>query len=188
MLSPLRVNTQAGVIALNKRLREIANPFSMEKSEWKTSSMLFRLGDKVMQTKNTEEISNGDIGVASEIRYSKGGDRQMTVSFGELQRNYSEEDLSILEHAYAISIHKSQGGEYPVVILPVLTCFYPMLKRNVYYTGITRAKSKVYLIGSRKALSIAISSSDAGKRNTMLAWRIRQEADQAGYKPGKKAA
>ena len=188
VLSPLRVNTQAGVIALNKRLRETANPFAMEKSEWKTGSVLFRLGDKVMQTKNTEEISNGDIGVASEIGYSQSGDRQMTVNFGELQRNYSEEDLSILEHAYAISVHKSQGGEYPVVILPVLTCFFPMLKRNVYYTAITRAKNKVYLVGSKKALNIAIASSDVGKRNTMLAWRIQQEAKLVGYHTKKEAA
>lgn len=94
----------------------------------------------------------------------------------------------MLEHAYAISIHKSQGGEYSVVILPVLRCFYPMLKRNVYYTGITRAKTRVHLVGSKADLAIAIANNDIGRRNTMLAVRLQREAKLRGYEPLRLAA
>ena len=102
----------------------------------------------------------------------------MSVCFGEVERKYQEEELAVLDHAYATSIHKSQGGEYPVVIIPVLNCFYPMLKRNVYYTGVTRAKIRVHLVGSRQALAIAISNTDAGKRNTLLALRLQKEMER----------
>ncbi|MFR9151833.1 MAG: ATP-dependent RecD-like DNA helicase [Hungatella sp.] len=188
VLTPLRVNTEAGVIALNRRLQEIINPPALDKEEWKAVGAVFRVGDKVMQTKNVDDISNGDIGRVTKIMRNRNGSRTMTVDFGEISKEYEEEELSILEHAYAISIHKSQGGEYPVVILPVLRCFYPMLKRNVYYTGITRAKAKVYLVGSKADLAIVIGNNDIGKRNTMLAARLRSEAQLRGYEPGKLAA
>lgn len=189
VLTPLRKNTEAGVIALNKRLQSIANPSRIEKAEWKTSEGLFRVGDKVMQTKNTNEISNGDIGRVTRIQKRKNGELEMTVNFGEVQKTYAKEDLNILEHAYATSIHKSQGGEFPVVILPVLTCFYPMLKRNVYYTGVTRARNRVYLVGSKKALYMAISNTDAGRRKTLLGLRLKQEKKRRmAAHPQKKAA
>lgn len=188
VLTPLRVNTEAGVIALNRRLQEIINPPALDKEEWKTGSVVFRRGDKVMQTKNVDDISNGDIGRVTMIMRKKDGTRIMKVDYGDTSKDYQEEELSILEHAYAISIHKSQGGEYPVVILPVLRCFYPMLKRNVYYTGITRAKTKVYLVGSKADLAIAIANNDIGKRNTMLAVRLRSEAQLRGYEPARLAA
>lgn len=188
VLSPLRVKTEAGVNALNRRLQEIANPFSMEKAEWKTGQGLFRVGDRVMQTHNTEEITNGDIGRVKEIGKAKDGGMEMTVDFGDAAKTYQEEDLSILDFAYATSIHKSQGGEFPVVIIPVLTCFWPMLKRNVYYTGITRARLRVHLVGSKKALYMAISNNDTGKRNTLLAMRLRAEAERCGLLPTQKEA
>ncbi|MEY8393463.1 ATP-dependent RecD-like DNA helicase [Lachnospiraceae bacterium 45-P1] len=178
VLSPLRVNTEAGVNALNRRLQEIANPGALDKGEWRYGSAVYRVGDKVMQTQNTEEISNGDIGQVTEITVQPDGSREMSVSFGDIARNYQEEELAVLDHAYATSVHKSQGGEYPVVIIPVLKCFYPMLKRNVYYTGVTRAKMRVHLVGSRQALAIAISNTDAGKRNTLLAVRLQKEMER----------
>lgn len=188
VLSPLRVNTEAGAIALNRRLQDMLNPPAMDKEEWRTGSVVFRLGDKVMQIKNVEDISNGDIGKVVKIMRNKDGTRTLTVDFGETSKSYQEEELEILEHAYATSIHKSQGAEYPVVILPVLKCFYPMLKRNVYYTGITRAKVRVHLIGSKAALAMAIANNDTGKRNTMLAVRLRREAQRMGYVPLRLAA
>lgn len=188
VLTPLRVNTEAGVIALNRRLQEIINPPALDKEEWRTGNVVFRLGDKVMQTKNVDDISNGDIGRVTKIMRNKDGSRIMKVDYGDTSKDYKEEELPILEHAYAISIHKSQGAEYPVVILPVLRCFYPMLKRNVYYTGITRAKTKVYLVGSKTDLAIAIANNDIGKRNTMLAARLRSEAQMRGYEPARLAA
>lgn len=178
VLSPLRVNTEAGVNALNRRLQEIANPGALDKGEWRYGSAVYREGDKVMQTQNTEEISNGDIGQVAGIVIQPDGSREMSVRFGDVERNYQEEELAVLDHAYATSVHKSQGGEYPVVIIPVLKCFYPMLKRNVYYTGVTRAKMRVHLVGSRQALAIAISNTDAGKRNTLLAARLQKEMER----------
>ena len=178
VLSPLRVNTEAGVNALNRRLQEIANSGALDKGEWRYGSTVYRVGDKVMQTQNTEEISNGDIGQVTGITMQPDGSREMRVSFGDIARNYQEEELAVLDHAYATSVHKSQGGEYSVVIIPVLKCFYPMLKRNVYYTGVTRAKMRVHLVGSRQALAIAISNTDAGKRNTLLAVRLQKEMER----------
>lgn len=188
VLSPLRVKTEAGVNALNRRLQEMANPFSMERAEWKSGQGLFRVGDRVMQTQNTEEITNGDIGKVVKIGRTKDGEMEMAVDFGDAVKTYQEEELSILDLAYATSIHKSQGGEFPTVIIPVLTCFWPMLKRNIYYTGITRAKLRVHLVGSKKALYMAISNSDTGKRNTLLAMRLRAEAQRRGLIPAQNEA
>lgn len=188
VLSPLRVKTEAGANGLNKRLQDIINPANQNKEEWKTGGCVFRREDKVMQIKNTEDISNGDIGRIVQIARNKDGAREMKVDFCGLSRRYQEDDLIILNHAYATSIHKSQGAEYPVVILPVLNCFYPMLKRNVYYTGITRAKERVHLVGSKAALAIAIASNDIGKRNTLLAKRLRHEAKLRGIEPAGLAA
>src|SRR5699024_2958354 len=113
----------AGVHALNKQLREIANPASVKAEQWNAGSWTFRIGDKVMQTKNVDNISNEDIGRVVQISRKKDGNRQMQVDFGDEKRMYQEEDLEDLEFAYATSVHKSQGAEYPVVILPVLKCF-----------------------------------------------------------------
>lgn len=188
VLSPLRAKTEAGVTALNNRLQGIANPFAVDKAEWETKYGLFRVGDRVMQTHNTEEIANGDIGRVVQIGKSKAGEMEMTVDFGDVIKTYQEDELSILELAYATSIHKSQGAEFPIVIIPVLTCFWPMLKRNIYYTGVTRAEFRVHLVGSKKALYMAISNSDIGKRNTLLAVRLRAEAQRQGLIPGQEAA
>ena len=188
VLSPLRAKTEAGVTALNNRLQGIANPFAVDKAEWETKYGLFRVGDRVMQTHNTEEIANGDIGRVVQIGKSKAGEMEMTVDFGDVIKTYQEDELSILELAYATSIHKSQGAEFPIVIIPVLTCFWPMLKRNIYYTGVTRAEFRVHLVGSKKALYMAISNIDIGKRNTLLAVRLRAEAQRQGLIPGQEAA
>lgn len=188
VLSPYRVKTEAGVNALNRMLREIANPASADAAQWNVGGRTFRIQDKVMQTRNVDAISNGDIGRVVQISRRKDGNRQLQVDFGEEKRMYQEEDLEDLEFAYATSVHKSQGAEYPVVILPVLKCFYPMLRRDIYYTGITRAKARVHLVGSKAALAIAISRTNIGTRNTMLAERIQAEAKRQGYIPEWKAA
>ena len=188
VLSPYRVKTEVGVNALNRMLREIANPASADAAQWNVGGQTFRIQDKVMQTRNVDNISNGDIGRVVQISRRKDGNRQLQVDFGEEKRMYQEEDLEDLEFAYATSVHKSQGAEYPVVILPVLKCFYPMLRRDIYYTGITRAKARVHLVGSKAALAIAISRTNIGTRNTMLAERIQTEAKRQGYIPEWKAA
>lgn len=111
VLSLLRVNTEVGVNALNRRLQEIANLAALDKGEWRYGSVTYREGDKVMQTQNTEEISNGDIGQVTGITAGPDGSREMRVCFGEAVKKYQEEELAMLDHAYATSIHKSQGGE-----------------------------------------------------------------------------
>ena len=95
-------------------------------------------------------IANGDIGRVVQIGKSKAGEMEMTVDFGDVIKTYQEDELSILELAYATSIHKSQGAEFPIVIIPVLTCFWPMLKRNIYYTGVTRQNFGFILLDQRK--------------------------------------
>lgn len=176
VLSPLRFKTQAGVIALNRCLQNIANPRDLYKGELKTSSGSFRVGDKVMQTKNVENLSNGDIGKVTEAYALQDGTKIMTIDFNGIQRTYQDEDIMELELAYASSIHKSQGSEYPVVIIPVLMCFFHMLRREVYYTGITRARTRVYLVGSKSALGTAISDKYAKPRKSLLAKRLIHEA------------
>lgn len=187
VLSPFRQKTEAGVGALNRRLQETVNPSAMDKAEWGTAAGVFREGDKVMQTKNVGEISNGDMGVVTLIQKNKDGKQELTVDFGDTEKTYEEEELANLDHAFAATIHKSQGGEYPVVIIPVLENFYPMLKRNVYYTGVTRARERVYLIGTKCALATAIGRTDVGRGNTLLAFRLRQEAERR-KKTGKENA
>lgn len=188
VLSPFRQKTEAGVGALNRRLQEAVNPSAMDKAEWGTVTGLFREGDKVMQTKNVGEISNGDMGVVTMIQKNRDGKQELTVDFGDMEKTYEEEELINLDHAFAVTIHKSQGGEYPVVIIPVLESFYPMLKRNVYYTGVTRARERVYLIGTKCALATAIGRTEAGRRNTLLAFRLRQEAERRKHAGQENAA
>ena len=131
----------------------------------------FRRNDKVMQIRNNYEkdVFNGDIGVVAEISAET---RELLVSFDGRTISYEASELDELVHAYAITIHKSQGSEYPVVVLPVLMTNYIMLQRNLIYTGITRAKKLLVLIGSKQAIHFAVSNVTSDKRNTMLRERI----------------
>ena len=181
VLSPRRTKLQSSSNFLNGRLQQIANPPAPDKEEWQFGGRIFRLGDKVMQMKNMGDISNGDTGRVVSIVRNREGSRKMTVDFGGIQAGYEEDDLKNLEQAYATSVHKSQGSEYPVVILPVLWAYSILLQRNVYYTGITRAKKRVHLIGTESALARAIERNQAGTRNTLLARRIQREAEVQGY-------
>ncbi|MGA2469045.1 MAG: ATP-binding domain-containing protein [Thermodesulfobacteriota bacterium] len=134
-------------------------------------SKTFRLGDKVMQTVNNydKEVFNGDIGWVSMIDQE---DRELTIDFDRRLINYDYSDLDEVVLAYAISVHKSQGSEYPVVILPVTAQHYMLLQRNLIYTGITRAKKLVVLIGTKKALAIAIRNNKPQLRFTHLSVRL----------------
>lgn len=175
VLSPVKKQPYVGVIALNRALQEMVNPdrggMKMECGE-----TVFRVGDKVMQTKNKDEVSNGDIGIVEDIWLSEENKPEMSVRYPDgRSQTYRQEELEILSHAYAITVHKAQGSEYPVVILPILPSFYKMLKRNVLYTAVTRASKAVCLVGSTSSLIQAIHKDDVGKRNTMLAERICRE-------------
>ena len=180
MLSPFRSNkTATGVDALNAIIRDKVNPPSDNKAEVTAFGRLFREGDKVMQTKNVEEISNGDIGYITEI--SGAVDKKITIDFGDDRVvDYEMGDMETVQWAYATTVHKSQGSEYKVVIFNILPGHSVMLKRNLVYTAVTRARQKVYIIGSKEALFRAVLTGmdDKDKRNTMLAQFIRSMYDK----------
>ncbi len=177
ILSPMKKGP-AGTLALNEQLREALNPANHIKSEWNIGKRLFRQGDKVIQIKNNQSkgVFNGDIGVitsiSKEVNQANESVEIMTCDFSGLSVSYEKTDTKELELGYAITIHKSQGGEAPIVIIPATTSHYVMLARNLMYTGMTRAKEKIVLIGTQKAMEIAISNNKLTTRNSRLANRI----------------
>ena len=172
LLSPFRQKTPTGVNALNERLREKINPPADNKPEVTFGKSVFRLGDKVMWTRNKGNISNGDLGYITAIVHHL-GDITISVDFGDGRVVELEPtDLEHLDLAYAMTVHKSQGSEYESVIINLQSAHYIMLKRPLIYTAITRAKNRVMIVGERKAVCMAINTVDAERRNTMLARRI----------------
>jgi exodeoxyribonuclease V alpha subunit len=131
----------------------------------------FRVSDKVMQIVNNyeKEVFNGDIGRVAAIEIE---DQKMVVQYDDRMVDYDWHELDELVLAYAISIHKSQGSEYPAVVVPLLTQHYIMLQRNLLYTAITRARKLVVLVGSRKAMAIAIRNNKVQHRYTGLSARL----------------
>ena len=179
LLSPYRTKTATGVNALNARLRDKLNPASPTKPELTYGKRVFRQGDKVMQTQNVANISNGDIGIVTSILHTQEGST-LYVDFGDGRTmEYAPNELDTLDLAYATTVHKSQGSEYDTVILSLQTAHYIMLRRPLLYTAITRAKRHVVIVGERKALVIAIGRVDAEKRGTMLAERINEAEAKA---------
>ena len=133
----------------------------------------YRIGDKVIQTRNNYDkgIFNGDTGIIKSISPDRSG---LTVDFAGESVEFTKGELGELQLAYAISIHKSQGSEYPIVIIPLLKQHYMMLQRNLVYTGITRARTKVYLVGSVDAYAMAVNNHKTEVRRTHLPTRLRQ--------------
>ena len=177
LLSPFRQKTETGVNALNERLREKVNPLSPSKPEAVFGRRRFRLGDKVMQIKNYEDVNNGDIGYITNVRRD-GSDMTVTVDFDGRVMDYEGNDLEMLDLAYASTIHKSQGSEYQSVIINLQCAHAVMLVRPLIYTAITRAKQRVILVGERRALCIAIKRTDTEQRGTMLAARIAGQMNE----------
>lgn len=167
ILSPMH-RFLCGVENLNLMLQERLNP-KKNQDELKYSSQTFRVGDKVMHIRNNyqKNVFNGDIGFIQNINNEK-----LTVYYFDHIVTYEKNELNELTLAYASSVHKSQGSEYKVVIIPLSTSHYIMLQRNLLYTAITRAKQKVIIIGSKKALMTAIQSNRTQKRYTLLAERL----------------
>jgi exodeoxyribonuclease V alpha subunit len=174
VLTPMN-RSELGVRNLNARLQEVLNPSQEESPEVARFGVTFRVGDKVLQTVNDydKEVFNGDVGRVEKIDVEN---QEMTVRFDGRPALYDFDELDELALAYALTIHKSQGSEYPAVIIPLHTQHYLMLQRNLLYTGITRGKKLVVLVGSRKALSLAVSRQDSRRRCTGLARRL-QSAD-----------
>ena len=175
ILSPYKVRSAAGVLELNRSLQDEVNPPVSGKRELHLGGEMFREGDRILQNKNTEFASNGDLGTLVQIAEDEDNNPLVQIVFTDGRRvKYEAEQVEMIEHANAITIHKSQGSECQVVIIPWLKAFYPMLKRNIFYTGITRAKQRVYIVGEWKAVCQAIHTDDTGTRKTMLAVKIQQ--------------
>ena len=185
VLSPFRVKSEAGASRLNVTLRELVNPCMDKRYELNLGSRTIRYKDKVMQTKNMDDVSNGDIGFVSNI--DREDEFPVTVTFSDARiKQYSSDELGCIDLAYATTIHKSQGSEYECVILPMLSAFYVMLQRALIYTGITRAKKKVIIVGQKRALFTAIHRNDNIRRNTALADRIKKEYEALTLKKTRK--
>lgn len=145
----------------------------MPKECLRRSGYAFRADDKVMQIKNNydKEVFNGDIGLIESVNET---DRTLTVKFEGRSIEYDVTELDELVHAYATTIHKAQGSEYPIVVMPIMMNHYVMLQRNLIYTGITRAKKVLVIVGTKKALSYAVRNMTVTKRNTLLRERLEK--------------
>ena len=170
VLAPM-YNGAVGVSNLNLLLQAALNPPAKRKAERKLGGRLFRVGDKIMQTVNNydKNVYNGDIGRVTEMDLLQ---QTLTVSIDGAPVVYDFLEADELVHAYAISVHKSQGAEYPCVVMPVATQHYLMLQRNLLYTAVTRAKKVVILVGTRKAIRIAVQNNKTTQRHTALDWRL----------------
>jgi exodeoxyribonuclease V alpha subunit len=158
---------------LNRRLQTALNPLGGVKPERRQGSQVFRLGDRVMQIRNNydKEVFNGDMGritaldMVNQVLTARIDDRDVAYDFSELDE---------LVHAYAVSVHKSQGSEYRAVVVPMLTSHYVMLQRNLLYTAVTRARELVVLVGTRRAIGIAVRSNKIMERHTALDARLQE--------------
>ena len=170
VLTPMRRGA-AGSAILNQRLQEALNPEGVALNR---GGVNYRARDKVMQIKNNYEkaVFNGDIGIISEINTE---DNKLIVNFDERYVIYDVDELDELVLAYATTIHKSHGSEYPCVIMPITISHYVMLQRNLLYTGVTRAKKKLILVGEKKAVYICVKNNKIVERNTRLIERLRGE-------------
>lgn len=181
VLTPMQRGV-VGATNLNLALQEALNPPEQEivvrgekrmvtKPCLHRSGYTFRIDDKVMQIKNNyeKEVFNGDIGTIVSVNES---DRTLSVCFDGKVVSYEVSELEELVHAYATTIHKAQGSEYPIVVMPMTMSHFIMLQRNLVYTGITRAKKILVMVGTKKALNYAIKNVTITKRNTLLRERL----------------
>lgn len=170
---------EIGADTLNRDLQDLLNPGQIEVER---AGKRYRVGDRVMQTRNDydREVWNGDVG---RITHLDTAAAKAFLRFPEREQEYRFEDLGDLVPAYAISVHRSQGSEYPAVVMPVATEHFMMLRRSLLYTGITRGKRLVVLVGSRKALEMAVRNADDGHRNSALGERLRDCLRRDGVQP-----
>ncbi len=170
VLAPLQRGT-AGAANLNIVLQEALNPSG---AGIRRSGYIFRQNDKVMQIKNNydKEVFNGDIGIIERVNLEE---RTLIIDFDGRHIEYEDMELDEIVLAYATTIHKAQGSEYPVVVMPLLMEHYVMLQRNLVYTGITRAKKILVIVGTKKALAYSVKNLKVTERNTMLKERLCQD-------------
>ena len=171
VLTPMQ-RGECGAVNLNQVLQEAMNP---SKIFLRRGGTQYRLKDKVMQIRNDydKEVFNGDIGTITKVDMEE---RELTVLFDEREVIYDVTELDELTLAYAVTIHKSQGSEYPIVVMPFTMSHFVMLQRNLLYTGVTRAKKILVLVGEKKAVYYAIKNETTTGRNTMLARRLQPDS------------
>lgn len=180
VLSPM-YRGPSGVSELNRLIQEALNPATLYKKEWRHGGRVFRVGDKVLQMRNnyTKEVFNGDLGRVMAIDV----DHQTVIaSFEGRQVEYVFAELDELAHAFAMSVHKAQGSEYRAVVIPLLTQHYMLLQRNLLYTAVTRARELVVLVGTHKAIAIAVRNNKVAQRNSRLAVRLAEKQKETALK------
>ncbi len=176
VLTPMN-RSELGARNLNAILQKALNPPG-KAAEVQRFGWAYRTGDKVLQTVNNyqKDVFNGDIGRVTAIDEV---DQEVTVSFEGRPVVYDFGELDELALAYALTTHKAQGSEYPAVVIPLHTQHFLMLQRNLLYTGITRGKRLVVLVGSRKALAAAVERQDTARRYSGLCRRLQEDAGDA---------
>ena len=174
ILCPMKSRGINSVNEYNKQIQAAINPPAPNNPEIRLKNTVFRLGDRVMQTKNSENVSNGETGFIVEIKKDEDDNQLCGIRFDGKSDVlwYYPEEMQNITLAYSITIHKSQGSEFKSVIIPMMKSFYIMLKRNLLYTAVTRAKSKVILVGQKSAVFMAVNKTETDKRNTQLGQRI----------------
>ncbi|MDC0311593.1 ATP-dependent RecD-like DNA helicase [bacterium] len=171
VLAPMNVNS-LGTKNLNVQLQEVLNPAAEFKREIERFGVTFRKGDKVIQTRNNydHEVFNGDIGVVDDITTDP---TRVVVKYdANREVEYEPGELDELQLAYAITIHKSQGSEFPAVVIPVSTQQFVLLQKNLIYTGLTRGKKLVIIVGEKRALAMAVNNVESAARWSGLKWRL----------------
>jgi exodeoxyribonuclease V alpha subunit len=171
VLSPMYRGT-TGVANLNERLQEALNPAASNRPDRPIGGRVFRVRDRLMQVRNNydKEVFNGDIGL---LVYLDGVEQTAVIDFEGRRVSYQWNELDEVVHAFAVSVHKSQGSEYPAVVMPVTMQHYLMLQRNLLYTAVTRARRLAVLVGTRKAIAIAVRNNQVARRHTALDWRLQ---------------
>lgn len=175
ILTPMK-RTELGTVNLNERIQSILNPKRKDVREYESKNIVLRQNDKVIQCTNNYDLGvfNGDIGLIVDASVQKG---KVMVEFGRRVVTYSSEEVGQLQLAYAITIHKSQGSEFPVVIIPISTQHFVMLQKNLVYTALTRAKKLAIFVGTKKALQLAATTQVSQLRRTNLQTLLRGEAE-----------
>lgn len=176
----------AGIDALNDALQDIFNPDDGYKQSYTIGRKMYREGDKILQLKNRPEddVFNGDIGILVEINRKDNFEYLQDifiVDFDGILVEYTSKTFPTITHAYCMSIHKSQGNEFKIVIMTVLNDYYSMLRRNLLYTGITRAKQSLFILGQQVAFIRGIQNSHDNNRKTTLSLRFNQENEISVY-------
>jgi exodeoxyribonuclease V alpha subunit len=169
VLTPMHKG-EVGTAKLNTVLQERLNPSG---KEMQRGERLFRVGDRILQTRNNydKDVYNGDLGWITDIDFD---DSELMIDFDGREVIYGFDELDEITLAYAVSVHKSQGSEYPAVIMPVVTQHFMLLQRNLIYTGLTRARKLAVMVGTNKAMGIGLKNSSSGRRFTHLRYRLQE--------------